>query len=71
MQRMCGVSQVDKFTETSANVKDDIGNMRVNCSNVFQTGQELFNCDMFLKDEGQTEVSITNGNSLNIQIRLT
>ena len=32
------MSQVDKFTDTSANAKDDKGNMRVNCSNVFQTG---------------------------------
>ena len=40
---------MDKFTESSA--KDGKGNMRVNCSNVFQTGQELFNCNMFSKDE--------------------
>ena len=62
MQRRCDASQIDKFTETSANAKDGKGNMRINCSNLFQTGQELFNCDMFSKDEGQAEVSITNGN---------
>ena len=59
---------MDKFTETYANAKDDKGNMRFNCSNLFR--QELFNCDMFSKDEAQAEVSIINGNIQNIQIRL-
>ena len=70
MQRRCGASQMDKFTETSVNAKDGKGNIRDNCSNLFQAGQKLLNCDMFSKDEGQAEVSITNGNIQNIQIRL-
>ena len=40
--------QMDKFTETSTDMKEYKGHMRVNSSNLFQTRQELLNSN---KDE--------------------